>query len=124
MLLLNHFIGEAARAHDLPEPTLTPDAAQLLVSYEWPGNVRELRNCIESAVVLAKGEKERLAEDAHSGKFGSIARSVNIHIDKLGREAKSARKDMDQLLGPAPEGGLGTNDLLSNALPSALPSST
>jgi hypothetical protein len=62
-----------------------------------------------------------MSEDAHRGKFGSIARSVNIQIDKLGREAKSAKKDLDQLLGPAPEGGLGTIDLLATALPSVRP---
>ena len=45
------------------------------------------------AVQLAKDESERLAEDAHGGKFGSIARRVNIHIDKLGRDAKSAKQE-------------------------------
>ena len=64
---------------------------------------------------------ERLGEDAHGGKYGSIARSVNIHIDKLGRDAKSARTNLDQLLGPAPEGSLGTIDLLAGALPTARP---
>jgi hypothetical protein len=82
---------------------------------------RPLRRLTADAVRLAKGEAERLAEDAHGGKFGSIARSVNIHIDKLGREAKSAKKDLDQLLGPAPEGSLGTIDLLATALPSVRP---
>jgi hypothetical protein len=46
---------------------------------------------------------------------------VNIHIDKLGREAKTAKKDLDQLLGPAPEGGLGTIDLLATTLPAVRP---
>lgn len=82
---------------------------------------RPLRKLTADAVRLAKGETERLAEDAHPGKFGSIARSVNIHIDKLGREAKAAKKDFDQLLGPAPEGSLGTIDLLATALPSVRP---
>jgi hypothetical protein len=82
---------------------------------------RPLRRLTADAVRLAKGETERMSEDAYAGKFGSIARSVNIHIDKLGREAKSAKKDLDQLLGPAPEGGLGTIDLLATALPSARP---
>jgi hypothetical protein len=82
---------------------------------------RPLRRLTGDAVRLAKGETERLAEDAHGGKFGSIARSVNIHIDKLGRDAKSAKKDLDQLLGPAPEGSLGTIDLLATALPSTRP---
>ena len=82
---------------------------------------RPLRRLTAEAVRLAKGETERLSEDAHPGKFGSIARSVNIHIDKLGREAKSAKKDMDQLLGPSPEGSLGTIDLLATALPAVRP---
>jgi len=82
---------------------------------------RPLRRLTTDAVRLAKGEIERMSEDAHAGKFGSIARSVNIHIDKLGRDAKAAKKDLDQLLGPAPEGSLGTIDLLATALPSARP---
>lgn len=82
---------------------------------------RPLKRLTADAVRLAKGEKERLGEDEHPGKFGSIARSVNIHIDKLGREAKSAKKDLDQLLGPAPEGSLGTIDLLATALPPVRP---
>jgi hypothetical protein len=82
---------------------------------------RPLRRLTAETVRLAKGETERLSEDAHPGKFGSIARSVNIHIDKLGREAKTAKKDMDQLLGPSPEGSLGTIDLLATALPAVRP---
>jgi hypothetical protein len=82
---------------------------------------RPLRRLTADAVRLAKGEVERMTEDAHDGKLGSVARSVNIHIDKLGREAKSAKKDLDHLLGPAPEGSLGTIDLLATALPSARP---
>jgi hypothetical protein len=82
---------------------------------------RPLRRLTADAVRLAKGDTERLGEDAHGGKYGSIARSVNIHIDKLGRDARSARKDLDQLLGPAPAGSLGTIDLLATALPSSRP---
>jgi hypothetical protein len=85
---------------------------------------RPLRRLTADAVRLAKGETERMTEDAYAGKFGSIARSVNIHIDKLGREARSAKKDLDQLLGPAPEGSLGslgTIDLLATALPTVRP---
>src|SRR5204863_9778691 len=80
-----------------------------------------LKRLAADTVRLAKGEIERLGEDQHPGKFGSIARSVNIHIDKLGRDAKAAKKDLDQLLGPAPEGSLGTIDLLATALPAIRP---
>jgi hypothetical protein len=87
----------------------------------WMESDRPLRSLQTDAVKLAKNESERLAEDKHGGKYGSIARSVNIHIDKLGRDAKSARTNLDQLLGPAPEGSLGTIDLLVGALPSSRP---
>ena len=73
---------------------------------------RPLRRLQADAVRLAKGERERLAEEDHGGRFGSIARSVNIQIDKLARDARAAKKDLDQLLGPAPEGSLGAADLL------------
>ena len=33
LLLLDHYLGHAAAAHGLPTPTLTPDAAQLLLAY-------------------------------------------------------------------------------------------
>ncbi|HEY0484569.1 MAG TPA: MXAN_5187 family protein [Kofleriaceae bacterium] len=82
---------------------------------------RPLRRLAADAVRLAKGDAERLNEDSHGGKLGSIARSVNIHIDKLGRDARSARKDLDQMLGPAPAGSLGTIDLLATPLPSVRP---
>jgi DNA-binding NtrC family response regulator len=50
MLLFNHFLAEAALTHGLGQPTVTPDAAQLLVAHSWPGNVRELRNVSERLV--------------------------------------------------------------------------
>lgn len=83
---------------------------------------RPLRRLAAETVRLAKGEAEKLSEDAHPGKFGSIARSVNIHLDKVVREAKASKVgNLDQLLGPAPEGSLGTIDLLATALPAARP---
>jgi hypothetical protein len=95
----------------------------------WVEADRPLRRLAADSVRLAKNESERLREDDHGGKFGSIARSVNIHIDKLGRDAKSARTNLDQLLGPAPGdsgrmsggGSLGTIDLLAGSLPQARP---
>ncbi|MFP5212867.1 MAG: sigma 54-interacting transcriptional regulator, partial [Acidobacteriota bacterium] len=35
---------------------LSPEARQLLLSYQWPGNVRELRNAIERVVLLENDE--------------------------------------------------------------------
>ncbi len=82
---------------------------------------RPLRRLTNDAVALAKGEKDRLDEERHRGKFGSIARSVNIELDKKQREAKAAKKDLDQLLGPAPDDGVSLGGGFGK--PSALPSS-
>ncbi len=82
---------------------------------------RPLGRLTADAMKLNSAHAERLAEESHPGRYGSIARSVNSHIDKVTRDAKSARKDMDQLLGPAPDGSLGTIDLLATALPSVRP---
>ena len=55
-LLVDAFIQQTAREHDLPAVRLDPDALQILLDYAWPGNVRELRNLVESMVVLASGQ--------------------------------------------------------------------
>lgn len=79
---------------------------------------RPLRRLGSDAARLARGDGERLSEE-HPGRFGSVARNVNIHIDRVARAAKSAKQDLDQLLGPAPQGSLGTIDLLAGITPSA-----
>ncbi len=118
---------DAVRKSDLSVKILIVVAIAFLVvlalgiGFMFIESDRPLRRLTNDAVKLAKNESERLAEDAHGGKYGSIARSVNIHIDKVGRDAKAARTNLDQLLGPAPEGSLGTIDLLAGALPPARP---
>jgi transcriptional regulator with PAS, ATPase and Fis domain len=53
-LLAAVFLKEFARENDKKIEGLEPKARMILYNYLWPGNVRELRNCIESAVVMAK----------------------------------------------------------------------
>ena len=56
-LLLNHFLDHFRRQHGRPTLALSDDARQKLLRYHWPGNVRQLRNVIDSAVVLAAGNR-------------------------------------------------------------------
>jgi hypothetical protein len=72
-----------------------------------------LKRLNKEAVALAQEEQERFNEDAHRSKYGSIARSVNISIDKMQRATKAAKKEMDQLLGPTPDSA----ESASSALP-------
>jgi hypothetical protein len=79
------------------------------LAFMWLESDRPLKRLLLDAVALGKGEASKLAEDRHKGRFGSIARSVNIALEKLEREARERRKDLGAVLGPAPDegGGLG-----------------
>jgi len=54
-LLVAAFIREFAAENNKPVEGIDPKARAALYNYSWPGNIRELRNCIESAVVMCKG---------------------------------------------------------------------
>jgi len=57
LLLADHFVDKyCITAPGKKPPRISSAAIDLLMSYYWPGNVRELENCIERAVVLAKGQ--------------------------------------------------------------------
>ncbi|SMQ72897.1 two-component system, NtrC family, C4-dicarboxylate transport response regulator DctD [Devosia lucknowensis] len=43
VILLHHFLSEAARRFGRPAPTLHPADISALLSHGWPGNVRELK---------------------------------------------------------------------------------
>jgi len=53
-LLATAFLKEFAEENGKNIEGIDPKARLALYSYSWPGNIRELRNCIESAVVMAK----------------------------------------------------------------------
>ena len=56
-LLAREFLKEFAAENNKNVNDFTPEALEALMNYPWPGNVRELRTAIESAVVLARGER-------------------------------------------------------------------
>ncbi len=56
--LVAHFLEKVHAANK----RITPEAMQLLVSYQWPGNVRELENTIERIAILAHGDDIGVAD--------------------------------------------------------------
>ncbi|MDR1301454.1 MAG: sigma-54 dependent transcriptional regulator [Treponema sp.] len=54
-LLITSFLKEFARENGKAVDGIDEKARAAIYAYDWPGNVRELRNCMESAVVMAKG---------------------------------------------------------------------
>ena len=53
-----------------PQIPLSSGAELVIKNYHWPGNIRELRNCLERAIVLARG-KEIVPEDLPDALFRS-----------------------------------------------------
>ncbi len=56
-VLLDHFLGEAARDMNKKKPTPPAELAVLLSNYHFPGNIRELRAMVYNAVSVHGGKK-------------------------------------------------------------------
>jgi DNA-binding NtrC family response regulator len=61
-LLAGHFLREQALRYRKEISGFAPDAAEALLRHSWPGNVRELSHAIERAVLLARGERIKVAD--------------------------------------------------------------
>ncbi|HSP01355.1 MAG TPA: nitrogen regulation protein NR(I) [Thioalkalivibrio sp.] len=59
-LLLNHFLGEAARELNVERKVLLPEVRDFLSSLDWPGNVRQLENSCRWITVMASGREVHL----------------------------------------------------------------
>jgi DNA-binding NtrC family response regulator/HAMP domain-containing protein len=51
------FVQRIAAEQEKETGDISSEAMRLLLDHSWPGNVRELENCIEHAVVLARGAR-------------------------------------------------------------------
>ena len=56
-ILARHFVVKYARENEKTVREISPEAMEILESYDWPGNVRELENIIERSVVLVDGDR-------------------------------------------------------------------
>ena len=55
--LVNVFIEQVARMHNLQRLVVGDDAMAVLQAQEWPGNARQLRNSIERLLILMKDQQ-------------------------------------------------------------------
>ncbi len=56
-LLVDSFIADFNRRHGGKIRGLAPQALKLILEHDWPGNVRELKNAVDSAAILAGGDR-------------------------------------------------------------------
>ena len=52
--LAQHFVDRFSRQMDSRITQISPEAMELLLTYDWPGNVRELSTAIERAMVVGR----------------------------------------------------------------------
>jgi two-component system response regulator HydG len=61
-LVARFFMRKFAAEQGKKIDEFSSEAMRLLLDYPWPGNVRELENCIEHAVVLARGNRIEISD--------------------------------------------------------------
>ncbi len=55
-LLAEYFLKKFTEVHNKKIKGISPEVMEIINSYNWPGNIRELINCLESSVVMARGD--------------------------------------------------------------------
>jgi Nif-specific regulatory protein len=56
-LLIEYFLEKYNRENVKTVNQISKEVLDILMDYPWPGNVRELENCVERAVVMARGNQ-------------------------------------------------------------------
>jgi DNA-binding NtrC family response regulator len=85
LVLARHFLARFGKERGGELLSLTSDAERSLAAYPWPGNVRELGNCIERALVLARGRcvtVEDLPEKVRDFRQGQV-RAAGVEASEL-----------------------------------------
>jgi DNA-binding NtrC family response regulator len=104
-LLAEHFLKKYATAMNRPVPRLTPEAVDLLLTYDWPGNVRELENAIERALVISRGAEIQPAHfpfqlQPHPAGNGQTLEDVErAHIERVVRQCDGNLSRAARILG-------------------------
>jgi len=113
ILLADHFVLKYSRELKKTVKRIANAVIEAFLSHSWPGNVRELENCIERAVLLAKGQSIEMMHlppslqigrrddpDRDPGKLGAVigAQERSMIIDAL-KEARGNQSQAARLLG-------------------------
>lgn len=61
-LLMNYFLGKAAKDLGEEVKVLLPDSEKLLLNFDWPGNVRQIENMATWLTVMAPGNKVHVGD--------------------------------------------------------------
>ncbi len=90
-LLMTSFLHEFNEENGREIQGFSQKAQSILYSYSWPGNIRELRNCIESALVMCRGDQIDLEDLPLHVRSGVTDDQISI---QLGLSLSEAEKEI------------------------------
>jgi nitrogen regulation protein NR(I) len=95
--LVRYFLRKYGPELGNPEPSIHPEALEVLKSHVWPGNVRELENSIRKALLLAQG---------FTINANHVSSALNKEAAVPGFESQPLGEYLDGLLATAQRGEL------------------
>jgi TyrR family helix-turn-helix protein len=91
-LLCFHFLANAAKQVNQPEPVLDESALLRLIEYSWPGNIRQLQNVLFRLVALNNGHNISLIDVTKVlADFGDNHEEVSRHSQETQRNWLSVK---------------------------------
>jgi len=81
--LAQHFLNQTCSEFGSEPIRLTRSQATAIQNYDWPGNVRELKNVIERAVILSRGNPQRLDLSVPQGAENTAAATVMPSVGQV-----------------------------------------
>jgi two-component system response regulator HydG len=102
-LLIESFANRATQEMGKAVGGFTPDAYQVLRSYDWPGNVRELQNVVRRAIAMTRSTMagvEDLPDEvvAAAGRTGAESAAVGFFALRAEQVARFERQYLADLL--------------------------
>ena len=92
-LIVEHFLVRMRKELGRPDIKVTPDAMDVIMSYEWPGNIRELQNWIQFALIKCRGSE---ILPAHLPPAQNAVHFERLSLSGAGiRGARRRRKKLD-----------------------------
>jgi DNA-binding NtrC family response regulator len=99
-LLVNHFIHTFSLRGTKKVPAVSPEAMEVLITYDWPGNVRQLENAIERAFALEIGEAITLNDlPADIRNMEAVSPRAKAHYSLRENEVRLIREALGKTAG-------------------------